>query len=322
MRRFCCGLREMGWGKAFDYPTCGEIFDEHAALTAGTDVDITGLSHDVLKSRGPARWPCSKAELGMQRASARLYADGQFATPSGKAQLRALSFENRSEAPTPELPLILTTGRVRDHWHTMTKTGQVNRLRSHVDAPFCEVHPADAAARGIGEGDIVTLHNGRGEVRVKVAITDAIRQGVVFLPMHFGRRLSGNDTQAHGRANNMTSPRMDPVSKEPDLKLAAVQVARHVPARRRIVIVGAGAAAFAFIEAHRRFNQCDEIILLGGEDLPVYDRVLLPHYIEAGGGEQSWRELVRADGGTLLPSRVVFHPNTLVAHRSSGQAGI
>ncbi len=305
----------MGWQKSFNYATPADIFAEHAALTANTDIDITGLSHQLLKHRGPTQWPYPAVDhqSPIAHINPRLYTDHAFPTPTGRAHLHALQFENRSELPSAEFPLILTTGRVRDHWHTMTKTGQVNRLRAHIDTPYCEIHPLDAAARRIHTDDILTVRNPRGEVRVRAIVTDTIRQGVLFLPMHFGKRLTGSDPKARGRANNLTSPRFDPVSKEPDLKLAAVQAEKYVPTKRRIVIIGAGAAAFAFIEHHRRFNQTDELMILGGEDLPLYNRVQLPHYIEAGGGEESWQPLIRGDAHTLQPHRAVFHANTLVA---------
>jgi ferredoxin-nitrate reductase len=305
LRRFAVA---MGWGEQFQGATPAAVFEEHAALTKGTDITIAGLTHAALRAHGPVQWPVMRSQ-GHPVGSARLYEDGVFPTPTGRAQLRALAFEDRSERVSDEYPLVLTTGRIRDHWHTMTKTGQVNRLSTHIGAPFCEIHPDDAAARGIGEGDVVTVRNGRGEVRVKAAVTADIRPGVVFLPMHWGKKLGGE----RGRANNVTSDRVDPVSKEPDLKFAAVAVEKSIPLRRRIVVVGAGTAALAFIERHRRHNPRDELVLLGGESLPVYNRVMLPHYIEAGGGDGAWKPLVRADEASLNPHRVVFHPNTVVA---------
>jgi ferredoxin-nitrate reductase len=351
LRRFA---HAMGWESAFNYASPAEIFAEHCALTQDTDIDITALSHETLKSQGPTQWPAPASQISNFRSQnenaqsqisnlksqisnfkfqiSRLYTDHRFATPTSRARLHALTYENRSEQLSEQFPLILTTGRVRDHWHTMTKTGQVNRLRTHVDEPFCEIHPADAAHRGIREGDIIAVRGTRGEVRVPAQITQSIRQGVLFLPMHFGKRVAPPsrrcantdgapanerthwlDANATGRTNNLTSPRFDPISKEPDLKFAAVQAERYVPARRRIVIIGAGAAAFSFVEHHRRHNQEDELVILGGEDLPLYNRDQLPHDIEAGGGDESWRPLVRADRETLLPHRVIFHPNTLVS---------
>ena len=300
----------MGWQRHFEYASPADIFAEHAALTANTDIDITGLSHELLRNVGPTQWPApaqieNRVSNIENPGTPRLYTDFRFPTPTQRAQLHPLRFENRSEPTTPQFPLILTTGRIRDQWHTMTKTGQVNRLSAHIDSPFCEIHPDDAGRRGIKDGDIVTVTNDRGRVRVRAVVTADIRQGVIFLPMHWGKKLAG----ANGRANNLTSPRLDPVSKEPDLKFAAVQVAQFVPAKRRIVIIGAGAAALAFIETHRQFNQMDEILLLGAEDLPLYNRVLLPHYID---GSAPWDSIIRADRNSLLPHHVLFHPNTNV----------
>jgi ferredoxin-nitrate reductase len=313
--RFACA---MGW-KGFGYGDVGDVFAEHAALTEGTDVDIGGLTHGMLRAQGPVQWPARKGReesggAGLPseaKGTTRLYTDFRFPTATGKARLRGMEHVERSEAVTAEFPLVLTTGRIREQWHTMTKTGLVNRLATHVDSPFCEIHPADAATRGIVDGEIVTVRNGRGEVRVRAAVTEDIRRGVVFLPMHWGKKLGGE----RGRANNVTSARVDPVSKEPDLKLAAVEVEKFVPVggaggKRRIVIVGAGSAALAFVEAHRRYNTRDEIVMLGGESLPVYNRVMLPHYID---GSAAWETLVRANGETLNPNRVILHSNTLVS---------
>ncbi len=300
----------MGWAKAFGHESPAEIFAEHTRLTRHTDCDITALSHPLLRAQGPTQWPAPEGPLAMR--SPRLYADGRFATPSSRAHIPAVHYQNRSEQATAAWPLILTTGRIRDQWHTMTKTGHVNKLSQHLPAPFCEMHPSDAADRGIADGDMLTIKNARGEVRVAAKITSDIRPGVLFLPMHWGRQLvrhtrAGTDS---ARANNLTSPRLDPVSREPDLKLAAVQAEKWIPGKRRIVIVGAGAAALAFIEHHRRFNQEDELLLLGGENFPLYNRVLLPHYID---GSADWDALVRADRSSLNPHRVRFYPNTLVA---------
>ena len=224
---------EMGWSHAFAHPNAAAVFAEHAALTKGTDIDITGISHIHLKVEGPTQWPFPQSKIKNQKSkiTTRLYTNHLFPTPTGRAQLAAITFQDRSEQPTPEHPLILTTGRIRDQWHTMTKTGHVNRLRTHIDSPFCEIHPIDAAEHKIKDGDMITIANPRGEVRVRALVTDTIRPGVLFLPMHWGKRLTG-DPAARGRANNLTSPRLDPISKEPDLKLAIAQAAEFTPPKR------------------------------------------------------------------------------------------
>ncbi|MEI8195990.1 MAG: molybdopterin-dependent oxidoreductase, partial [Phycisphaerae bacterium] len=292
----------MGWGAAFNYANSAAVFAEHAALTAGTDIDITGLSHARLRAQGPLQWPCPAAD---HPGTPRLYTSGRFPTASGRAKFHVLNFTDRSEPTSPEFPLVLTTGRIRDQWHTMTKSGLVGKLRQHIDTPFCEMHPDDATTRGLAAGDIAVVQSARGQVQVVVRITTDSRPGVIFLPMHWGKKLGG----PRGRANNLTSPRLDPVSKEPDLKYCAAEVVRFAPPRRRIVIIGAGAAAWGFIEAHRRYNADDSIVLLGAEPCPIYNRVLLPHYIERVRSRES---LVRADDDALRRQDVTFHPGTAV----------
>lgn len=294
--------RAMGWGDAFNYAAVADIFGEHAALTRGTDIDIGGLSHATLRDHGTMQWPVpQKQSLG----TLRLYTDHVFATPDGRARLLPVQFENRSEPLSPEFPLILTTGRIRDHWHTMTKTGQVHKLSAHIDSPFCEIHPEDATERGICEGDVVVVSSARGSVQVRAVVTPEIRRGVIFLPMHWGKRLGG----ARGRANNLTSPRLDPTSKEPDLKFAAAQVVRFAPAKRRIAIIGGGAACVAFIEHHRGFNLDDDITVFSAEPEPIYNRVLLPHYMD---GSRPFSSLVRADQDFFTRQNVAYHRATAI----------
>jgi ferredoxin-nitrate reductase len=193
---------------------------------------------------------------------------------------------NGSEQPDEEFPFILTTGRIRDQWHTMTKTGKVNKLRQHISQAFVEIHPDDARQLHIREEDVVIVQSRRGEVRVKARISAAIKRGVIFLPMHWGK-IAGNDLH---RANNLTNNLVDPVSKEPDFKFCAVRLSRYKKPYQRIVIVGAGAGAFGFVQSHRALNREDSITIFSKENFPFYNRVMLPDYIS---GEQSWQQLVK-----------------------------
>ena len=104
----------------------------------------------------------------------------------------------------------------------MSKTGKVNRLKQHIGNAFLEIHPDDAASRGIRNNDVVVVTSRRGEVRVKVTLDPSIKKGVVFLPMHWGKLLNSD----LNRANNVTNNLVDPISKEPDFKFSAVQVYR------------------------------------------------------------------------------------------------
>jgi ferredoxin-nitrate reductase len=168
----------------------------------------------------------------------------------------------------------------------MTKTGKVSRLMTHTPSPMLEINPIDAFKIGIDNGDIVVVSSKNGEVRVKAKVSDAIKVGVVFLPMHWGKQLE-NDLN---RTNNLTNTLVDPISKEPDFKFTIVSVAKYVKPFEKIAVVGAGAAAFRFIQNYREINTTDEIIVFSNEENPFYNRVLLPEYVTA---ELSWEQLLK-----------------------------
>jgi ferredoxin-nitrate reductase len=279
----CRFARAMGFS-GFDYPSPAAIYEEHARLTANTTLDISGLTYSILQERGSVQWPYRASQPAPD--TARLFTDQQFYTPSRRAIIHPVQVAFRSEATDEEFPFILTTGRIRDQWHTMTKTGKVSKLNQHSPQAFAELHPHDAAALGVAEGDLVTVTSRRGEVRVAARLSASLRPGMVFLPMHWGKQL-GSDLS---RANNVTSGALDPISKEPDLKFCAVQVVKYAKPRQRIVIIGAGAGAHGFVRSYREVNQEDDIIIFSKEDQPFYNRVMLPDYIS---GHQSWAQLVK-----------------------------
>lgn len=272
--------QQMGF-EAFGYASMAEVYAEHAQLTEGTRIDVSKLDYHYLQTQGSVQWPfLSREEGGVQR----LFLDRKFATPSGKAILLAPGAASAKEDTSPEFPLILTTGRIRDQWHTMTRTGKVRRLNKHIPSPFLEIHPDDAKERGIKEGATVVIQGRRGEVRVHAKITDKIKKGVVFLPMHWGKILQSD----LARTNNLTGHGIDPVSKQPDYKYSAVEVKPYQRAKQKTVIIGAGAAAFRLIHTYRSLNQEDELHVFSKEKHPFYNRVLLPDYVSA---HRSWEEL-------------------------------
>ncbi|WP_187263898.1 nitrate reductase [Pontibacter beigongshangensis] len=279
----CRFAQKMGF-RGFDFKNAAEIYQEHAELTAGTNIDITGLSYELLQQKRSVQWPYKFGETG--EGTPRLFTDNIFYTPSAKARIHPVPVAFRSEVPDEDFPLILTTGRIRDQWHTMSKTGKVNKLRKHISQAFLEIHPADADRLKIAENDVVVVSSRRGEVRVKAKLSGNIKPGVVFLPMHWGKIL-GNDLN---RANNVTNDVLDPISKEPDFKFCAVHVAKYKKPFQRIVVVGAGAGAFGFVKSYREINPDDEITIYSKEDFPFYNRVMLPDYIS---GQQQWEQLVK-----------------------------
>lgn len=292
----CRFAKKMGF-KGFDFTDPAEIYDEHARLTKGTKIDISGLSYEDLKKNGSIQWPVpDKGHKG----TARLFSDKKFYTPNERAQIHAVGDANFSEAVSPEFPLILTTGRIRDQWHTMTKTGKVNKLKQHIDKPFVEINPIDAALRQIEDGDPVVLSNDRGTVRVTAKVTTDIKTGVVFLPMHWGKMFGKN----FARTNNLTNDLVDPVSKEPDFKFSTVQVEKYVKEFDKIIVVGAGAAAYRFINSYREKNSFDEIHVFSKEEYPFYNRVLLPEYVN---NSLDWKQLEKFKEGEIDKLQVVLH---------------
>jgi len=289
----CRLARKMGY-KGFNFAGPAAIYDEHAGLTAGTHIDITGVNYALLQSAGTVQW-----------GAKRLFTDGQFYTPSGHAILHEVPDEQRSEQPDPHFPFILTTGRIRDQWHTMSKTGKVRKLNMHLPQSFVEIHPVDAQRLDIRDNDLVSISSRRGEVRVKARLTNDIKEGVLFLPMHWGKILNSD----LNRANNLTNNLVDRLSGEPDFKYCAVKAAKYRKPFQRIVVIGAGAAAFGFIRAYRESNKEDEIVVFSKESSPFYNRIMLPDYVS---GEKEWASLASLTEGEEKKYRIMVYKGVAI----------
>ena len=295
--------QKMGY-YGFDYQSAAEVYDEHCLLTRGTNIDISGLSHKRLQQEGSFQWPVPHPS---HPGTPRLFTDRIFFTNDQKSHFNApRKLYNQSESPSEAYPLILNTGRVRDQWHTRTKTGKVKRLLTHIPEPLLEMNKVDAYLRQLKDGDLAIIKNRRGQVRVKVKVNFDIREKVVFLPMHWGKVLN-ND---FARANNLTNDLVDPVSKEPDFKYCAVQVEKFVKPRQKIVIIGAGAAAYRFVQSYRSKNETDELHVFSKEEHPFYNRVLLPEYVSE---ELSWEALEKLKKGELEKLDIHLHPSLGIA---------
>ncbi len=215
--------RRMGFGDAFPYESPAEIFAEHVALSAfenegRRDFDLSGLVGEDYEGIEPVQWPVRAG------GTARMFAAGQFFTPDGRARFVPVA------PPPPIVPppgmLVLNTGRVRDHWHTMTRTGKASRLSAHLAEPFAELHPDDAAERGIRHASLVRLDNQHGSVLVRALVTARQQQGTVFVPMHWTGQFS-----AAGRVDALVGAQTDPQSGQPALKMA-IAAAEPAAARR------------------------------------------------------------------------------------------
>jgi len=211
----------LGFGEAFAWAGVAGIFREHAALSAfenegSRDFDLGGwatLDDEAYRKLRPFTW-------GRQR----FFADGSFFHADRRARFVPTPPRAPVHAPDDAFPLRLNTGRVRDQWHTMTRTGKSPRLAGHRPEPSVEVNPQDAARRGLQTGDIAGIASRWGRAALRVHVSDSVRAGEVFVPMHWTAQLS-----RAGRINAAVNPAVDPVSGQPELKHTPVELRRvHV----------------------------------------------------------------------------------------------
>jgi assimilatory nitrate reductase catalytic subunit len=213
----------------FPYATPESIWNEHRESTRGRDLDITGLSYPLLEA-SPQQWPCpADTALAPQRGKARLYEDGVFPTPDGRARFIDVHYRPVAEARESRYPFALTTGRLRDHWHGMSRTGTLARLFGHVAEPAVQMNAQDMARRGLKEGDLVHVTSKRGSIVVPLQASAELAGGQAFIAMHWGPEyLSGTSSAGLPLAgvNALTTSAFCPDSKQPELKHAAVKILR------------------------------------------------------------------------------------------------
>ncbi len=219
--------KRMGYAAAFDYPNAAAIFREYAAQTAFENngaraLDIgahAAIDADGYQALAPFQWPLPARKTG--NSGARFFANGGFFTADGKA--RIVPVTSKPRAATSSLhPFVLNTGRIRDHWHTMTQTARSARLSAHIAEPFVELNPADAVSLGIANADLVRVGNRRGEIIVRAALSKRQPSGQVFVPLHWTDQLT-----ASARVDRLVAPDTDPVSGQPALKSSRVALARY-----------------------------------------------------------------------------------------------
>jgi assimilatory nitrate reductase catalytic subunit len=215
-RRLGNKLGHAGVDRLFPYADAESIFNEHRESTRGRDLDITGLSYTLLETQGPQQWPYPEGAGG---GKVRLYEDGHFPTADGKARFVAVEHKLTADVVVPELPISLLSGRMRDHWHGMSRTGTVPRLFNLEDEPLLAMHPCDMRHRSLESGDLVRVTNGRGEMIVRVAERAGLAKGRAWMPMHWGSQFMSTPG-----ANALACDATDPYSKQPELKHAAVQI--------------------------------------------------------------------------------------------------
>ncbi len=300
--------RRLGYGQAFDYRSAADVFREYAALSGfendgRRDFDISAfdaISEEEYENFVPVQWPVTRAR---PQGTARCFTDGRFYTESGKARFVAVAPRPPANAPDAEYPLVLNTGRVRDHWHTLTRTGLSPRLSLHTLEPCAEINPKDAQAQDIRDGALVCLATRWGEMLARARITPAQQAGSVFAPIHW------NDQYARrARADALVNPATDPVSGQPEFKHTPVNLAPYRPAwhgfllsRRQLNIPDASYCVRATGNDYWRYE-------LAGESLPPdwarWARTLLCAPVE-NGQRAEWIDYLDQGAGDYRGARIL-----------------
>ncbi len=255
--------RRMGWRAAFGWSDPSGVFAEYAALSGiagdlGRDFDISGLIGADYAALSPTRWPVTA-----RRHGGRFFAEGGFYTPDRRACMLPV---------TPRLPVAktaangqfrLNTGRIRDQWHTMTRTGLAPSLNQHIAEPFLEIHPDDAAALGLAPAVLARVTSPQGTAILRVLVTDRVQRGQVFAPMHWTGK-----TAPTGRIDALVAPVTDPLSGQPESKASVVTIAAFAPAWYGFAVSGAPMVPKADYWARARHEggwRCE----LAGLDMPA-----------------------------------------------------
>lgn len=233
--------KRLGFERAFNYESARDVFVEYAGLTGinrGTplQLDISALRDidlDAYDALEPFQWPLLETGKGGERKTGerRLFGDGRFATPDRRARFVAIEPQWSQSKIDRDTPLVLNTGRVRDQWHTMTRTAESERLNRHRSEPYLEIHPQDAAAFGLVNGEIAEITNRHGKAWLRVRIEPGQQRGSLFAPMHWNDRFA-----ARAKVDALVTANVDPHSGQPELKHAAVAV-RALPSRWRALLL-------------------------------------------------------------------------------------
>ncbi len=214
--------------RLFPYTQPEQVFNEHRESTRGRDLDITGLSYALLDESGPQQWPLP---TGATTGKARLYSDGVFEKPDGKAQFANTVYMATADKIDARHPLHLLTGRLRDQWHGMSRTGKVAQLFNHAEEAVISMNEDDMQRRAIRSGDLVKVSNKRGQLVLRAQASEEMQPAQTFIPMHWGSQFM------HGLGvNALMSSAFDRISHQPELKHAAVKVEKLDPVWRMSVM--------------------------------------------------------------------------------------
>ncbi|MGD2119757.1 MAG: molybdopterin-dependent oxidoreductase [Chromatiales bacterium] len=223
----CQVARQLGYD-GFTYETQHDIFSEYARLSGfenhgDRDFDISALadiSPEQYALMPPQQWPIRQNENSQQR----LFGNGQFYTDSRRANFVPVTPRPPGMLTNTDYPLVLNSGRIRDQWHTMTRTGMAPRLTGHVPEPYAELHPDDGAACGIDDGALLRVTSRWGEIIVRARLSPTQQPGNVFVPMHWNDQFA-----SAARVDCLVNPLMDPLSGQPEFKHTPVRINAYQP---------------------------------------------------------------------------------------------
>jgi assimilatory nitrate reductase catalytic subunit len=204
----------LGYGRFFPSQPA-EVFEELRRASAGGVADYSGITWDRIRNSDGLFWPCPSED---HPGTPRLFLE-RFPTEDGRARFHAVAFQPAAEQPDDEFPLYLTTGRIMAQYQSGTQTRRVAALTNGSPEAFVQIHPSMARTYGITDGDQVSLTTRRGSASMKAQLTASIRMDTVFVPFHYG---------GGGRANLLTNPALDPVSKMPEFKVCAVRIEKGI----------------------------------------------------------------------------------------------
>jgi assimilatory nitrate reductase catalytic subunit len=215
--------KRLGFGAAFDFNSAADVFREHAALSAfenggGRDFDIgalRSLSDEAFDAMAPVQWPSRENAPPQQR----FFAEGEFFTNDRTARFVAPAVPALRTETTAGRPLRLNTGRIRDQWHTMTRSGLSPRLGQHLPEPFVEVHPDDALKYGVADGDFARVVTDYGQCTLRVVVSERQQRGMLFAPIHWSE-----ETASAARVGALVAPFTDPFSGQPENKATPASI--------------------------------------------------------------------------------------------------
>jgi assimilatory nitrate reductase catalytic subunit len=296
--------RRMGWKTAFAYDRPAEIWREHCRLSTYQNDGARLFALPGQAAKGNADYDA----MTPFRWGGDAFADGRYSTPDGRARLVSVT-QKPVAGVLPAWPMTLNTGRYRDQWHTMTRTGLSPKLAKHREEPLVEVHPADAAALGIVDGGLARVATPQGDSLYRVTVTDSQRQGELFVPIHWTDR-----TASGGRTGLLPSPLVDPVSGQPGFKATPARITPVAAAWRGFMVVrGELAAKPDSLWATRIAVPCGTAWDMAGDGDAARLDALLPkgERIEAIDAARGTRRIAILHDGRLVAALFVTRDGTL-----------